>query len=477
MEDIRDTIVRPCMRLLPFPMWCLKHIEAAGLGLKNEIASVHQLIDLYSAFANSGGTDGRSDNDIATDIGRLSIRHTGLAEDLHSIMTEQKVREGMKNYLGTFEDGILPKLGEQIGDEGQYITRLQKKFSADAANWVWFKETADQQIRMLILEYRIVAASNDIILHSTSFSGCIDEWCNVCKNIKISYSYAKNYWEDLNAFMEILHGIKKTGALQENSRETFLQLLIDKGAAFKEFYNHQERVFARACSYILQGYDTDTVGEIHKQLPGGDLFTAEKSTYQQRVQETEKNWRESQEGAKLMKAWRDATKTDSPRVWSKTYLMPALCMVDNPGEEIAAKSAFDTINMVAKKKKTDGRSIKDAMQFLENHRVLLQKMGDSAARDDAFRKRILHRYDVLLRDIEEVKRELEQHLLEEPYDWYKLTSLEDALRQKAEFVYNGSGYEQAVKKIDKMKTEDVKRYLKELIKDNMTVGMEIIKGN
>lgn len=476
MEDIRDTVVRPAMHALPFPMWCLKHL-GDGLSFKNSTENVHQLIDLYTAFANSGSTDGRSDNDIATDIGRLVIRHSGLAEDLHSIMSEQKVREGMKNYLDGFEEGILPKLGEQIGDGGQYITRLQKRFSADAANWVWFKETADQQIRMLILEYRIVVASNAVILHSNSFRGCIEEWCNVCKNIKISYLYAKNYWEDLGPFMEILYGIKKTGELQENRREQFLQLITDKGAAFKAFYNHQEGVFANACSYILQGLDADSISEIYKQLPGSDLFTSEKSYYQQCVQETVKAWSESQEGAKLIKAWKDATKTESPRAWSQAYLMPVLCMVDDPSEEITAKEAFDTINAVAKKKKVDGKSIEDAMKYLQSHAVLLQKLDDSAARDDAFRKRILGRYDVLLQNIEEVKHELEQHLFEHPYDWYHLTSLENALRKKAEFVYNGSGYELAVQKIDGMDIADVKRYLKELIEKNMTVGIEIIREN
>lgn len=476
MEDIRDTVVRPAMHALPFPMWCLKHLDD-GLPFKNSTENVHQLIDLYTAFANSGSTDGRSDNDIATDIGRLVIRHPGLAEDLHSIMSEQKVREGMKNYLDSFEEGILPKLGEQIGDGGQYITRLQKRFSADAANWVWFKETADQQIRMLILEYRIVVASNAVILHSNSFRGCIEEWCNVCKNIKLSYLYAKSYWDDLGAFMEILYGIKKTGDLQENRREQFLQLITDKGAAFKAFYNHQEGVFANACSYILQGLDADSISEIYKQLPGSDLFTSEKSYYQQRVQETVKTWSESQEGAKLIKAWKDATKTESPRAWSQAYLMPVLCMVDDPSEEITAKEAFDTINAVAKKKKVDGKSIEDAMKFLQSHAILLQKLDDSAARDDAFRKRILGRYDVLLQNIEEVKHELEQHLFEHPYDWYHLTSLENALRKKAEFVYNGSGYELAVQKIDGMDIADVKRYLKELIEKNMTVGIEIIREN
>ena len=34
-----------------------------------------------------------------------------------------------------------------------------------------------------------------------------------------------------------------------------------------------------------------------------------------------------------------------------------------------------------------------------------------------------------------------------------------------------------MEKIDAMEVDDVKRYLKDLIKDNMVVGMEIIKEN
>ena len=55
--------------------------------------------------------------------------------------------------------------------------------------------------------------------------------------------------------------------------------------------------------------------------------------------------------------------------------------------------------------------------------------------------------------------------------------MEKKLRQKAEATYNQTGCDKALEKIDEMDVTDVKRYLKELIKDNMIVGMEIIKGN
>lgn len=47
----------------------------------------------------------------------------------------------------------------------------------------------------------------------------------------------------------------------------------------------------------------------------------------------------------------------------------------------------------------------------------------------------------------------------------------------AEAKYNKDGYEIAFQKIDQMSAEDVKKYLKDLIKNNKNVGVEIIKNN
>lgn len=43
--------------------------------------------------------------------------------------------------------------------------------------------------------------------------------------------------------------------------------------------------------------------------------------------------------------------------------------------------------------------------------------------------------------------------------------------------YNTKGYEEAMKKIDSMDAESVKKYLKDLIKNNMSVGIQIIMNN
>ena len=82
----------------------------------------------------------------------------------------------------------------------------------------------------------------------------------------------------------------------------------------------------------------------------------------------------------------------------------------------------------------------------------------------------------MLTDVDEVKQYLIDNLDESPYDWYEFRLVNKKIRQMAEAKYNQDGVNLALEKINKMDVDDVKRYLKELIKDNMVVGLEIIKG-
>ena len=52
-----------------------------------------------------------------------------------------------------------------------------------------------------------------------------------------------------------------------------------------------------------------------------------------------------------------------------------------------------------------------------------------------------------------------------------------AIDRFAHAKYSSVGCDLAIQKIDSMNPEDVKRYLKELIKNNMKVGLQIIINN
>ena len=83
----------------------------------------------------------------------------------------------------------------------------------------------------------------------------------------------------------------------------------------------------------------------------------------------------------------------------------------------------------------------------------------------------------MLTDIDEVKQYLSSKITSDVYDWFGLPVVEKKLKQMAEAKYNEGGCDKALEKIDNMELADVKRYLKDLIKDDMIVGMAIIRDN
>ena len=74
---------------------------------------------------------------------------------------------------------------------------------------------------------------------------------------------------------------------------------------------------------------------------------------------------------------------------------------------------------------------------------------------------------MMLDDVEAVKDYLFNAGLSVPYEWYQSGEVERRLTQMAEVKYNREGSKKALQIIDSMETQDVKRYLKQLIRDNM----------
>ncbi len=151
--------------------------------------------------------------------------------------------------------------------------------------------------------------------------------------------------------------------------------------------------------------------------------------------------------------------------------MPILCLV--PDNEVQkARDAFRAIN----KGRSDDGAVDKAIEYLESA-TFYDLLDDEGALDKAFSESIIKGYSVMLTDIVEVKDYLDSRITAEPYDWFGLPEIDKKLKQMAEAKYIQSGCNRALEKIDGMDITEVKRYLKELIRDNMVVGMEIIKGN
>lgn len=467
VEQTRERI-RQKMKDLSFPIWALKYV-LPDLKLESNAEVVAKLIDNYSGIANNNnfGTS-KTDNDIAIDIGKLCLNECGAVQDLAALVTKDKCTDGMKAYLNQYKDAILPQLANEVGDGGQYINRLKKKFDADAANWVWNVDTANQKINEVILEYRIVVESNKVLPKNIAFDATIREWIDKCSMIKISYLYAKNYWEDLSELIGMLYDIKKSGVLPDSKRNKFLKQISTNGAAFIRFYNDQTSLFRKACAFIVGRFSDEEVHKIYKLLPN-NLFTSEKSDFQNAVQIAVDKYISEQSVTKLREMWRERTGTGTPREWSIRYKTPILCMVPD-NELIEARAAFRTLNS----KQPQAASIDKAIEYLERA-DFYEKLFSQEERDKAFREKIIKSYSVMLTDLDEVRDHLTKSICSDPDDWYVSPLVDNELRQMAEFKYNESGCNKALKKIENMDVAVVKEYIKQLIKNNMIVGIEIIK--
>ena len=467
IPNTRDRI-RNKMKDYSFPIWTLKYILSSE-NLSTPENVLVSLIDYYCGIANSNNIgDNKTDNDIALEIGSICLNNPNAINDLKSILSFEKCIEGMKKYLSSFEDNKLPHLADEIGDNGQYINVLKNKFDADAANWVWNTETAQTKIREAILEYEIIAESNKIVPKTTKLRDTISEWCEKCKYIRISHSALKIYVGNLAEFTEILYTVKKTGQLLDAQKQKFLELLRANTAAFNELYNNQESVFRTVCTHYVEKFSDEEISEIYKTIPA-NCFTMEKADYYTLVANKVDEYESISQIKIIKKLWHEKTGTETPRAWSKKYKMPILCMV--PDADIPnAKTAFGAIN----KAHPDKSSTEKARLFIENA-TFFEALADESARNRAFIDVIIRSYSVMLTDVEDVKKYLDERITSDPYEWFGLPEVEKKVKQYAEVKYNADGYKKALEKIDDMDPTDLKRYLKEMIADNMVIGMEIIK--
>lgn len=465
-------IIRNKMKEYGFPVWTLKEL-IPDISFETPSDILEQLIDDFMGIANNGNVVGsRTDSDIANEIGKQFIAYPSAANELQSLLTKENCTKGMEKYLQRYNDGKLPALAEEIGDGGQYINYVRRKFDADASTWVWGIEIVNQKIDEVILEYEIVQESNKILPKNISYSGVIDAWNSCCNNIKIAFTAAKNSLGGLKPFVELLYSMRRNGRFSdEKQKQRFLELLKVNSASFDQFYRNQVELFKDICASYLEDLGDEDKQEVFNKLSGPGIFVMDKATYFQMVEKTVMDYMRSLGYMQLKKLWNDKTNSVSPRDWSNEHKMPILSLV--PAEEVTkARDAFSTLN----KRHPDADSVTRAKEYLEKA-SFYSEMDDTEKLDQIFTQSIIKNYSVMLTDVNEVKQYLSDRLTEEPYDWFESSLVDSKLKQMSEKKYNQGGYEKALDKINGMDVDDVKKYLKELILDNMTVGMEIIKDN
>lgn len=401
--------VRAKMRELSFPIWTLDYI-IEGESIDTDVEVVKRLVELYGFLANNvkEETD-MSENDIAIEIGKISLKNASAISDLEKLFTAEKCQIGIKAFLDVYKDGELIKLANAVNDGNQYINVLRSKFAVDAANWVWRKGTAEAVIDSVILEYQIIEESNKCVGTSKSYKDALRAWSGKANNMRLSFSAIKNDVDDLDVLLGYIYEICTTDQLQEQHKQAFLDSMKIFGAKFVDFYNNRQNdVFKKVCDFELTGLSDADKDKVYGAMPMG-CFTKDKVGYSNLVAQMVEEQKKGLNSMKLRNIWREKTNTSSPYQWSEQFSMPIFAMLAEQ-EVTVCRKIFATINS----NKADAKDISDAITYLENAKFF-DFLSDASQRDKMFVKNIIRDNAVMLSNIAEVKDYLRSHVTDVPY--------------------------------------------------------------
>jgi hypothetical protein len=442
------------MRGLGLPVWCLAEVDDNG---------VFDVVQKYIELVQKEGNEAHKK---AVEIGKIAIVKTTLADSLAVLLTSENCQKGMREFLKTFEGGRILSLANEIGALSTLLSDIRDLFTVKHS-CLWDRQIGEDEIRKLLTDYGIVKESN-ILLASTAHSRleAFKEWRERLKFIGISCEVLRVKFPSLTKVLDTLMKIYQQSDVLPDQLKTFYAELVAHVSDIRNLLNNDKTIFAEVYAPYLEDLSDSEIGEIKGKLPTG-MFELSKTDSNAKVKTAAEDFRKNQLKTQLFKLWKDKTGTKNPFEWSSRYRTPILCCVGEKEFE-TAKKTFETLN---RSWATDAE-IKAAIAFLEST-SLFEILLDENKRNEAFVRGIIGEYRSLLPKPDKVRDALER-LTVDTYNWHGNPSVENKVKQLAEAEYNAGGSDKAVSKIDQMDDAQLKLYLKRLVKENMTVGIEII---
>lgn len=443
------------MRVLGLPVWCLAEVDDSG---------VYQFVEKYIELVQK---EGKAAHQKAIEIGKIAMAKSALGDSLATLITKPKCQDGMHTFLSRFEGGQILALAEEISAEMLLLEDIQKRFSVDNSCY-WNQDLGENEIRKLLTVYGFIRKSNAILAtNPNTLDKCYVDWQDKLKVVNISVEQLKTKLPISEELFELLVKVATRTDILPEQLKAFLSELKTNEQVLIEFFKDERKVFAEVYSPYLDGLSEDDIDAVKSGLPMG-MFTLSPTDCNTRVKQQAELFRQRQTKTKLFLLWKEKTGKRTPREWSRDYQMPILCLV-KPDEFDAAKKAFETLN---RGNPTDAE-VKDALNFLESEPKFLSDLNDENKCRTAFITGVIGKYAKILTDGSKIQDALDR-LSIEPYEWYRHPQVNEKIKQLAEAEYNAGGSDAALNKIDGMDDATAKSYLKRLVKENMTVGLEII---
>ncbi len=446
--------ISEALQKLRFPAWCVKNILPA-LNVSSSHEVLEKVIDAYYRIAD--------DDNAVIKIGKAAITIPSIQEDLAVIFTEQTFRMGMLSYVENFQGGSLVKLSAQIGDNRTYVTRFMNQIRSSTS-----RREIDEKIASLILDYEIVAESNKYLPASYSVQEAAASWISKTNTLRLSCEALKVYANDFFPFLEMLYRVNRFNSIEPQIRQNFLETLKRYHSDFNDLCADQLHVFKIIASSLLATLTENEVEEVFYSLPEKQ-FMKSSSEYFRYVEAEVQKYKTGNLRKKLRETWQKNTGTQDPADWSSHFVTPILCMFNEQLRPTAEK----VFKIIMKNSPTEAEA-NFAMDFL-TRADFYNALNDSKARDDFFSRCFLKDYRYVLPDIETVREFLTSSSNEPPFSWMGNSLIQKRLELLAEKQYRLYFREKVFASVDQMDAFTLRKYIRELISENVKVGIEILK--
>lgn len=445
--------VKNKMQSLRLPVWSLKEVDNIG---------VYDFVEMYIELIQKEGKDAHK---IALRIGSAAMIKTSLGDALAELLTIEKCQEGMKAFLQRFENGVLLKLASEIGAEETMLSDISHLFSV-AYSSLWKSDMGETEIQKLIVDYTFVKETNRLLnCSSHSKVEAFDKWREKLEFVMCSHEALEEFFSSMKDIYVFLFDIVTRKDILPEQMKKYTLALEEYRADLQSYFDNEISIFHE----IYKAYLDDISIEECVQLKVPQLinvFRKSKTESNVIIKGLADEFRKDQTKTKMFNLWKEKTGSKTPRDWSAAHRTPILCLIPRDIYD-DAKKTFEVLNRTTATEK----EIESALEFLKAADFYTELMNQYKV-DQAFLK-ILGRYKTILADIEKVRDALER-LSVDPYEWDTHPSIKAKIEELAKAEYDAGGSDTVVSKIEKMSSEDLKKHLIKLIKDNINIGVEIM---
>ncbi len=451
--------ISTALQKLRYPAWCIKHLLPA-LNLSSNSDVLAKVIDAYCEI--------NDDDNAVIKIGKAALALPTLQNDLARIFTPDTFRKGIISYVENFQEGRLKKLASQIEDNGAYVTQFLNQTRSSTSS-----KELDEKIISLILDYEIIAESNQFLPHSSSVQEVAASWIVKTNSLRLSCEALKVYASDFFPFLEMLYRINRFNNIEPQDRKNFIVTLKRYQGDFENLCLNQLKVFKIIAASFLENLTEKEIEVIFSSLPTKQ-FMKSSAEYFRYVEAEVKNYKSNSLKKKIRETWQKYTDTKDLADWSAKFITPILCMFDEQ-ERQKAKRLFE---IIMKNSPTEDEA-NFAVDFLESlsRTGFYDTLNDAQARDKFFALQFLTDYRYVLPNVETVREFLLSSSNVPPFSWMDNPTIQKKLEQYAEKEYKLHFREPVFALIDQMDTLDLRKYIKDLIFENVKIGIEILKQN